>query len=313
MRIASAMLIMAGCVAALAACQDGSGSAASNGLKVPSQAGSKVAQSPASWDAVAAIEKRIGARIGAVLIAPDGTILAGHRADERFRLCSTYKLPLAAFVLARVDAGALALDQTVPITAIDKAGRSDLLRAMAVGETVSIARLAQAMVAQSDNPSAAILAAQAGGIDAFGAALAAWGDKVTRLAPVSPPDAAKGISLAAADSDVTSPAAIGALTHRLINGQLLSDSSRAILRQWMHEATTGTQRLRNGLPDGWYSGDKTGTCGSAFNDIAYFISDGKTSDQAAVLSVYIDGKIDDQAVLEGAMAEIARSAAQRVR
>ncbi|MGI3776420.1 MAG: class A beta-lactamase, partial [Janthinobacterium lividum] len=56
-------------------------------------------------DAIGAIERRRGGRLGVfALDVGTGAVLA-HRADERFMLCSTFKGVLAGMVLWRVDAG----------------------------------------------------------------------------------------------------------------------------------------------------------------------------------------------------------------
>ena len=62
---------------------------------------------------LAEIEKQVGGRLGVhVLDTADGR-RAGHRQDERFALCSTFKFLAAALVLARVDQGKERLDRRV--------------------------------------------------------------------------------------------------------------------------------------------------------------------------------------------------------
>ena len=66
------------------------------------------------------LEHEAGGRVG--VYAHDtgsGEALFSHRADERFAMCSTFKAPLAAAILAKVDAGGLQLDQRVPYTQAD--------------------------------------------------------------------------------------------------------------------------------------------------------------------------------------------------
>ena len=54
---------------------------------------------------LAALEARAGGRLGvAVIVAGRGLALA-HRPDERFPMCSTFKLLASAAVLKRVDEG----------------------------------------------------------------------------------------------------------------------------------------------------------------------------------------------------------------
>jgi beta-lactamase class A len=45
----------------------------------------------------------------------------------------------------------------------------------------------------------------------------------------------------------------------LFGGKVLSPASRAKLTAWMMATSTGSRRIRAGLPRGWQSGDKTGT------------------------------------------------------
>jgi len=53
----------------------------------------------------AEIEATTGGRLGVAVIDTGSGLQAAHRGDERFPLCSTFKLLAAAAILARVDAG----------------------------------------------------------------------------------------------------------------------------------------------------------------------------------------------------------------
>ncbi|MBY0448474.1 MAG: hypothetical protein K2P95_07265, partial [Hyphomonadaceae bacterium] len=56
-------------------------------------------------DPFAALERRMGGRLGAALL--QGERFAGRRAEERFALCSSFKLPLAALALREAEQGRL--------------------------------------------------------------------------------------------------------------------------------------------------------------------------------------------------------------
>jgi beta-lactamase class A len=62
---------------------------------------------------LAALEVRHGGRLGvaALDLATNRRIV--HRADQRFAMCSTFKVLVAALVLARVDRGEERLDRRV--------------------------------------------------------------------------------------------------------------------------------------------------------------------------------------------------------
>src|ERR1700712_5092075 len=52
---------------------------------------------------IADLERRHGGRLGVAVLDTTTMKLFAYRGDERFPLCSTFKLLAAAFVLARVD------------------------------------------------------------------------------------------------------------------------------------------------------------------------------------------------------------------
>src|SRR5438876_12238742 len=62
---------------------------------------------------VAAIEARIGARIGVAALDTSNGKRLDHRAEERFPMCSTFKFLAAAAVLKRVDEKQEKLDRFV--------------------------------------------------------------------------------------------------------------------------------------------------------------------------------------------------------
>jgi beta-lactamase class A len=79
--------------------------------------GAAVARDAAT--ALQAYEKAIGGRIGLYAQNLKSGATIAWRADERFAMCSTFKASLAACVLARVDRGEDALDQTVAYSEAD--------------------------------------------------------------------------------------------------------------------------------------------------------------------------------------------------
>jgi len=69
--------------------------------------------------------------------------------------------------------------------------------------------------------------------------------------------------------DTTTPKAMIHDMQQLLLGTRLRDSSRERLLTWLGSSTTGTTRLRAGLPATWRIGDKTGTgAHGATNDVA---------------------------------------------
>src|SRR6202035_1921482 len=62
---------------------------------------------------LAKIELASGGRLGVAVLDTATGIRTLHRGDERFPMCSTFKLVACASVLAKVDAGKQHLDQRI--------------------------------------------------------------------------------------------------------------------------------------------------------------------------------------------------------
>lgn len=234
---------------------------------------------------LAAIEARSGGRLGLALVDSSGRLIAAHRADERFAMCSTFKLPLAAMVLDRVAAGQMDMAMVLPVTDADMVVYSPYVeaqRAKIPSETVTVEGAASAAVSLSDNTAANLLLDRLGGPQGLTAWLRTKGDLVTRLDRREPDlnENAPGDP-----RDTSSPAAMARTTRQLVAGKGLGAPQQAILWGWMQATATGLGRIRAGLPSDWVAGDKTGTCGTAYNDVAHFRS---AAGNSYVLAIYLD-------------------------
>ena len=263
---------------------------------------------PASSDGavaqLAALEKRYGGRLGiAVLDTGNGRRIV-HRADERFLLCSTFKLLAVAAVLARVDHAAEQLDRRVVF------GKDVLLNYAPVtshhvgAPGMSVAELCQAAITVSDNTAANLLLASLGGPAAVTAFVRSLGDATTRLDRHEPDlNAGSPGDL----RDTTTPSAMLASMHEVLLGSALSAASRAQLLDWLRACSTGVEQLRAGLPAGWSAGDKTGS-GShdETNDVAIVWPPQR---KPLLLAAYYAGSSADQAGRHAVLAEVGRIAA----
>ena len=211
------------------------------------------------------IEQRVRGRLGLAVLDTGSGRRWTHRADERFLMCSTFKLLLCAQVLDRVTRGEERMDRSLPF------GRRDLVEWSPVTEKavdrgrLSVAQLCEATMTTSDNTAALLLLKTQGGPNGLTRWLRAHGDTQTRL-DRSEPD------LNTADPtglwDTTTPAAMADTLQQLCLGQGLLPQAQAQLLSWMKACTTGKQRLRAGLPPGWLAGDKTGSAEGISNDVA---------------------------------------------
>lgn len=215
---------------------------------------------------LAALERRHGGRLGVAILDTGNGRRIAHRADERFLMCSTFKLMAVAAVLARVDHGAERLDRRIVFDKSALLSHAPVSRTRVGAPGMTVAELCQAAITVSDNTAANLLLASLGGPAAVTAYARSLGDEVTRLDRIEPElnRASPGGVL-----DTTTPNAMLADLQALLLGHALADASRQQLVAWLHATTTGKNLLRAGIPPTWRVGDKTGR-GPRFetNDIA---------------------------------------------
>lgn len=217
-------------------------------------------------DRLAALEKKHGGRLGVAILDTRTGKTVSHRGDERFALCSTFKLLAASLVLLRVDAGQETLSRRVMFARSDLVTYSPETEKHAGKDGMTVAELCKAAVTLSDSTAANLLLESFGGPKALTDFARSLGDAKTRLDRIEPAlnEAAPGDA-----RDTTTPNAMLGDLHKLVLGNVLSHASRSLLTDWMVANRTGDKRLRAGLPKSWRVGDKTGS-GShgATNDIA---------------------------------------------
>ncbi len=266
--------------------------------------------SPELSQALAALEARAGGRLGVAVLDSGSGAQVGHRADERFGLCSTFKLLLAGAVLQRIDAGRWPAGRAIRFGKADLVPHAPVVRAHLVQGVLSAVELAEATQTTSDNAAANLLLRELfGGPSGLTAWLRERGDAVTRLDRWEP----EMSRLPPGElRDTSTPSAIAASAARLLTGDWLQADSRARLIAWMEATQTGTRRLRAGLPKGWRAGDKTGTglhpsMQDLTNDVA-IVWPGP--DRAPwLIAAYYEGprrSLDIQAADEAVLAEVGR-------
>jgi beta-lactamase class A len=273
-------------------------------------ASSRAATPVASSDArasFAAIERRIGGRLGVMVIDTGTNAELAHRADERFAMCSTFKWVLAAAILARVDDGEVSLQDVLSYGEGDLLEYAPVTRARVDEGAMSVGALAEAAVTLSDNTAANLLLERIGGPAGLTQYVRSLGDPVTRLDRNEPtlnsnePDDPR---------DTTSPRAMARLMRTVLCGDALSPAGRERLLGWLRACETGTNNLRAGLPPAWSVGDKTGTgARGAVNDVAIAVPPGRAP---IVIAAYISESTSTLDELRAAHADIARVVARQL-
>jgi beta-lactamase class A len=205
--------------------------------------------------AFARTEAESGGRLGVAVLDTSNGSRAGHKADERFPMCSTFKLLAAAAILRRVDAGKEQLNRRVAYAKSDLVAYSPITEKH-IDSGMTLAELCEAAITLSDNTAGNLLLASLGGPQGFTAFARTLGDTMTRLDRI---ETALNEATPGDPRDTTTPAAMLANIRALVLGDALSEPSRGQLKAWLLANKTGGGRLRAGLPGDWAVGDKTGS------------------------------------------------------
>jgi beta-lactamase class A len=205
---------------------------------------------------LAEIEKERGGRLGVTVADSAGKRSAAYRGDERFPMCSTFKMLAVAAVLARVDNGKEQLDRRVRFDAQDLVVNSPITKDHVGGDGMALAEICEAAMTVSDNTAANMLLASLGGPAGVTTFARSLGDKVTQLDRIEP-HLNEGVP--GDPRDTTSPDAMLSNLRMLVTGDVLSPASRERLVGWLLGNKTGDTRLRAGFPRDWRVGDKTGS------------------------------------------------------
>jgi beta-lactamase class A len=210
-----------------------------------------------------ALERSNGGRLGVFAVDVGSGHTIAYRADERFLMCSTFKLLVVAAVLSSVDADRQELSRQIAY------GRDELVEPYPVtgphvGEgSLSVEELCAAAATLSDSTAANLLLRSLGGPAALTSYLRTLGDAATRQDRYE-----LSSNTADGDRDTTTPRAMALTTRKLLFGNALSAQSCNQVERWMIDAKPGLNRIRAGLPAGWRAGDRPGTNPTETNDVA---------------------------------------------
>jgi len=261
------------------------------------------ADTATGWqDEVTQLETVYGGRIGvSAWNANDGQQLH-YRENERFAMCSTFKLLLVANVLQRIDQKQEKLERLI---SYDK---SEILEYAPVTSqyldkgSMTVAALSKAALQLSDNTAANLLLNTLGGPQGLTEYLRSLGDNTTRLDRIEPN---LNSNLAEDPRDTTTPKAMLLTLKTILLGDTLSEASKQRLIHWLLGNQTGDDKIRAGVPETWLVGDKTGSgANGANNDVAIIWPD---AGQPYLLIVYYSGSERSKNEKNAVIAKISQS------
>lgn len=278
--------------------------------------------------------------LGIAVLDPQSGERWQTNADRAYPMMSVFKAPVAAAVFARIDSGALSMEQTVTLTRADVVGGSAVpsIGARFHGDRMSftVRQLLEAAVSDSDNTAvdALLKLVSPRDVTAFLRARGIAGMRVDmgeagvdgvfeQLAPGQQPPAnetdkeqelrlQRGYRAYLADPrNRSTPDAAADFLLQLQRGALLSPSSTHALLTLM-QAQTQPNRLRQGLPHGMQLADKCGTSytldglTAAYNDIGILSwPDGRS----VIVAAFLTASTAPKAQRDALFAELARTVA----
>lgn len=248
------------------------------------------------------LEQKFGGRLGVSVLDTANGKRYSHRGDERFLMCSVFKMLLAAMVLSRAEHGKENLDRQISYGEADLLEYAPVTRAHVGEGHMSLRDLIAAAATESDNTAANLVEPQVGGPAAITAYARSIGDGVTRCDRTEP-----SLNVADGEKDTSSPNAMLETLHALTFGYALSPKSRAMLGDWLAASHTGDAAIKAGIPDNWRRAGKTGNGEENSNDIVVLYP---SENRPAILvaAMYRNAAVDGDA-RRRVLAEVGRAVA----
>lgn len=197
------------------------------------------------------IELRHGGRLGVAAFDTGSRRWLNYRAEERFPMCSTFKIIPAAAMLARGDE---LINLRIRYSKDELVAYSPITEKH-VADGMTNAELCAAALQYSDNTAANLLMKQLGGPAGMTAFARSRGDEVFRLDRW---ETELNTAIPGDPRDTTSPLAMLQTLRKLTLEEGLPQAARTRLVDWMLGNTTGGTRMHAGVPADWKVADKTG-------------------------------------------------------
>ncbi len=289
---------------------------------------------------IARLSKNSGGVVGVSIVHFESGRRVSLNGSDRFPMASTYKVPIAVQLLARVDKGEVKLDDMIKVEAKDLHPGSGTLAELfnKPGVALSVRNLLELMLLISDNSATDMVLTAAGGAEAVtnkmralgldginvnsstAELIAAWfGAKLPPESQWSPENLEKSFEAvkpeeqkAAAkrfDADPRNTSTPDAMTDLLVKihrKELHKTNTAELLLDIMRRCKTGDARLKGILPAQTVVAHKTGTIGGTTNDVGIMTLPDNAGHVA--ISVFVKSSEKEMPARERVIAEIARSA-----
>lgn len=220
---------------------------------------------PSAEQQFADLEQRYDARLGVFAVDTSAGTEVTHRDTERFPMTSTFKGLACGALLHEHSLSSGYFEQVVRFTPEEVVEYSPVTETR-VESGMTVAELCAAAITVSDNTAGNQILELLGGPAGFTEFLRSLGDDESHLDRW---ETELNTAIPGDERDTTTPAHAAANYRSLVLGDTLGAPERDQLEAWLVANTTGSTRIRAGLPAGWKVGDKTG--GGSYgtsNDVA---------------------------------------------
>lgn len=242
------------------------------------------------------LEKALGGRIGVDVYDTGNGRHFGYRQDERFAMCSTFKIMLVGAILAQSVKIDSLLARQVMYAQSDLVNYSPVT-GKHVADGMAVSELCKAALQHSDNTAANLLIKLLGGLSAVTSFARSIGDLAFRLDRY---ETELNSAVPGDERDTSTPAAMSQSLRTLVLGNVLPQHQRKLLEDWLRGNATGMRRIRAGLPSNWEAGDKTGSGDyGTTNDVALIWPPNRAPISLAIYYTQDkeDAKWNDEAIL----------------
>jgi beta-lactamase class A len=289
---------------------------------------------------IARLSQNSGGVVGATMIHIESGRRVTLNGGERFPMASTYKVPIAVQLLAKVDKGELKLEQMVDIKQSDFHPGSGTLADLfnKSGVALSVRNLLELMLLISDNSATDVCLRLAGGAESVTARMrslgiegikvsgstaemiAAWvgvqlppEEKLTpqvfdqlyaTTTKASRDEAEKRFNVD--PRNTSTPDGMADLLVKIHRKELHKADTAELLLDIMRRCRTGEARLKGVLPANTVVAHKTGTIGGTTNDVGILTLPDNAGHVA--IAVFVKSSEKEVPARERVIAEIARAA-----
>lgn len=201
------------------------------------------------------IEHTSGGRLGVSVFDTGSEKRIDYRSQERFPLCSTFKVIAVGGILRHSMSDSGLLERRIEFERKDLVTYSPITAAH-LSSGMTVADLCAAAIQYSDNTAANLLMRILGGPEGVTQFARTIGDRTFRLGRW---ETELNEALPMDNRDTTTPAAMVHSLNKLVLGSVLALPQREQLQVWLKENTVSAARIRAGVPAHWQVGDKTGS------------------------------------------------------